>query len=158
MPYVLVPVPEEHVVEVMSYVIRLVNRASIQEWDETAVAEFFRESDEASRSLLSIVARGVLAGKELTDQQAADFIQLSARETLGVARELNDKAKEEHRPQPILVVPVTEELPNGRTREKRALAMPGYLAPMVRDAERELELAQPSPLEVEPGSVSAELR
>jgi hypothetical protein len=151
MPYVLVPVPEEHVVEIMSYVIRLVNRASIKEWDEAAAATFFRDTDEAGRSLLSIVARGVLAGKELTDQQAADFIQLSGRETLGVVREVNDRAKEASHPQPILVIPVTEELPNGRTREKRALTMMPPLAHMVRDAERELEQAEPSPLNLETG-------
>jgi len=147
MPYVNVPVPEEHVVQVMSLVIRLINRASIEEWNEAAMAEFFRDADEPSRSLLSIVARGVLTGKELTDQQAADFIQLSGRETLGILRELNDAAKDANRPTPLIVVPVTEELPNGRVREKRAITMSPPIAQMVRAAEREELGAEPSPLE-----------
>jgi hypothetical protein len=149
--YVMVPVPEEHVQEIMAHVVRLLQRASIEEWDEASVSEFFGKADEASRSLLSVVARAVLSAKELTDVQASDFVQLSQRETLGIMRELNDAARELNRPNLMFVVPVVEELPNGRTREKRCLTMGAPVAQMFRDAERELHLSEPSPLETGAG-------
>jgi hypothetical protein len=147
MPFVNVPVPEENVLEVMQYVIRLINRANIEDWDDESITEFFRGSDEPSRSLMSVVARAVMAGKELTEQQAADFIQLSGRETLGILREVNDNAKDANRPGPIVTLTVTEELPNGKTREKRCLTMSPVHARMVRAAERELHMDESSPLE-----------
>ena len=63
MPYVMVPVPEEHVKEVMEFVIRTMARASIEEWDEESIESLFATVDEASRSLLSVVARAATTGQ-----------------------------------------------------------------------------------------------
>ena len=121
MPYVMVPVPEEHVQEVMEFVIRTVARASIDAWTTESMEQAFLEVDEASRSLLSVVARArdVRQGDHRPD--AADFLQLSQRETSGILREVNDVARERKRPAFISCrVRSTEELPNGRTREEDA--------------------------------------
>jgi hypothetical protein len=53
MPYVMVPVPEEHVQDVMQFVLREVAKASLEPWDEKSVSELFHDGDEGSRSLLA---------------------------------------------------------------------------------------------------------
>ena len=147
MPYVMVPVPEEHVIETMQHVMRLVARASMEEWTEEGVAEFFRDADEATRSLLSVVARAALAGKDVSDQQAADFMQLTAREAVSIAREINEAATSAARPPIITFNQVTEELPSGRVREKRVMTMRTQLARLVKDVEAVVDALEPHPLE-----------
>ena len=140
MPWVMVPVPEEHAQEVMQYVVNLATKGAtkqtLEEWDDEAVEKFFFEADEAARSLLSVVARGVLAGKDVTDQMAADFVQLNGRETGAILREINEAAKSAGRRGLIKFDTVSEATPNGRLREKRTLTMSEDLASMVRMAER----------------------
>jgi hypothetical protein len=136
MPYVMVPVPEEHVEEVMQFVLRAIARASIEEWDAESVAEMFASIDEPSRSLLSFAARAVAAGKDITEADAAAMMQLSSREVAGIMRELNELAREGNRPTLVGNRVVMETLPNGRTREKRVLVMADELAALVREAER----------------------
>ena len=134
--WVMVPVPDEHVQEVMEFVIRTITRANVEDWDAPAVEEYFREADEATRGLLSMVSRATVSGKDLTDQKAADFLQLNLRETLGIMREINDNVRAAGRPFLIASGTLEEELPNGRVREVRILTMPPTLAKWVRDAER----------------------
>jgi hypothetical protein len=134
--WVMVPVPDEHVQEVMEFVIRAIARASVQPWDDDAVEEYFQKADEPTRGLMSVVARAAISGKDLTDQMAADFLQVSLRETVGILREANDLARAADRPILISTNTVEEELPSGRTRERRLYTMPTTLAKMVRNAER----------------------
>jgi hypothetical protein len=151
MPYVMVPVPEEHVEDVMQFVLREVAKASLEPWDEESVSALFHEIDEASRSLLAYAARAVMTGKELKESEAADLVQLRQREVVGIMRELNERASKANRPALVTTRIVTETLPNGRTTEKRVLWMSDEVAPLVRNAERD-ELAEvPSPLSEQPG-------
>lgn len=146
MPYVMVPVPEEHVADVMQFILREVAKASLVPWDEASVSAMFHEVDEASRSLLAYAARAVTSGNELSETQAADLMQLRQRELVGIMRELNERASKDDRPVLVTTRTVNETLPNGRTVEKRVLWMSDEVAPLVRDAER-AELADvPSPL------------
>jgi len=146
MPYVMVPVPEEHVQDVMQFILREVARASVEPWDQDSISDLFHQVDEASRSLLAYTARAVMGGTDLTESKAADVMQLRAREVAGIVRELNERAATANRPVLIVTRTVTQALPNGRTSEKRVLAMSDEVAPFVRDAEQ-AELAEtPSPL------------
>ena len=43
MPYVMVPVPEEHVQDVMQFILREVARASLEAWDEESVEDMVLE-------------------------------------------------------------------------------------------------------------------
>jgi predicted ATP-dependent protease len=135
-PYVMVPVPEEHVQDVMQFILREVAKASQEPWDEESVGTLFREADEASRSLLAYTARASMSGTDLTEGQAADMMQLRPREVAGIVRELNERAAKANRPSLLVARTVTETLPNGRTTEKRILWMSDDIAPFVRDAER----------------------
>jgi hypothetical protein len=136
MPYVMVPVPEEHVQDVMQFILREVAKASLEPWDEASVSQLFHEVDEASRSLLAYTARASLGGKDITEAQAADRMQLRQREVAGIVRELNERAGKADRPALLVTRTVTETLPNGRTTEKRVLSISDEVAPLVGTAER----------------------
>jgi hypothetical protein len=144
MPYVMVPVPEEHVQDVMQFILREMSKASLEPWDGESISQLFHEVDEASRSLLAYTARGSLSGTDITEAQAADMMQLRQREVVGIVRELNERAATASRPGLITTRTVTETLPNGRTKEKRVLSMSDEFAGLVRDAER-AELADVRP-------------
>jgi|SRR5262245_1572349 len=146
MPYVMVPVPEEHVQDVMQFVLREVARAALEPWDEESISTLFHEVEEEGRSLLAYVARAIAGGKEITEAEAANLLQLRPREIAGLVRDVNERAAKASRPNLLLNRVVTETLPNGRTMDKRVLTMSDELAPLVRDAER-AELADlPAPL------------
>lgn len=70
MPYVMVPVPEEHVQEVMRYVIKLLQEADLEDWDEESMRQLFDGSDEITRALLSFVAQPEHAGGVPKDEVA----------------------------------------------------------------------------------------
>lgn len=134
--YVMVPVPEEHVVDVMMHIARLVARASVVPWTDEAVAELFDEVDEASRSVISLVARSMLAGKELSDEDAADKLELNTREVRAISRDINDAAQRSKR-EPMLALRETPVvLRNGRTVQKRLFVMAEPVARAIRAHER----------------------
>ena len=88
MPYVMVPVPEEHVLEVMGFVMRLATRPSHDEppraWDQDAVNEFFAKANEPTRGLLSILAHPKRAGKEFIPPDIARTLELEASGYAGI--------------------------------------------------------------------------
>jgi hypothetical protein len=146
MPYVMVPVPEEHVQDVMQFVLREMAKAALEPWDEDSISVLFHEVDEASRSLLAYVARASLSGTDISEVEAADKMQLRQREVAGILRDLNDRAAKASRPPLMGARTVTETLPNGRIVEKRVLWISDDLAPIVRNAEKAELAAVPSPL------------
>jgi hypothetical protein len=132
----MVPVPEEHVVDVMLYITRLVARAGVEPWTEESVAEFYDEVDEAARSLLSLVARSTAVGKELTEEDAAETLELNVREIRSIRRDIYD-ATQLHKRESILGLRETMEvLRNGRTVEKRILWVSDQISRMIRAHER----------------------
>jgi hypothetical protein len=136
MDYVMVPVPEEHVVDVMQHVARLVARASVVPWDDEAVVALFDEVDEASRSVLSLVARTTVAGKEVSDEDAATTLELSVRELRTIIRDMVEVSQRMKR-EPIVVLRETPVvLRNGRTTQKRLFVMSEAVARMLRAHER----------------------
>jgi hypothetical protein len=147
MPFVMVPVPEEHVVAVMRHVVSLVNRASERPWDDEAVEELFLAADEPSRSLLSVVAQATLAGNELADTEAARALELELRDTLEILRELNEQAEADKRQALLGMRGVDEITPGGRKRTKRTVTMSEEVAHMVRAAERVARDVEPHPID-----------
>jgi hypothetical protein len=129
-------VPEEHVEEVMQFILRARAQASIEPWDRASITTVFEEVDEASRSLLAFVARASVDGGELADGDAARKIQLTVREIVGIRDELNSLAKAANRPNLITTRTIQEQLPNGRVTDKRVLQMAAEVAEFVRDAEQ----------------------
>ena len=108
MPYVMVPVPEEHVEDVMQFILRAIARASIVPWDEASLGETYHEVDETTRSLLAFVARAEAEGKELDSGTAARQIQMTPREVNGILNELQTMTRDANRP-PLVVVRVAPQ-------------------------------------------------
>lgn len=147
MSYVMVPVPEEHVEAVMQFVLRAIARANIEAWTEESVTEVYGEIDEASRSLLAVVARLAASGDAVDVTEAARQIQLNPREAVGIVNELSSLTRDRNRPSLMVLRSVTERLPNGRTKARRLIDIDPELADLVRAAEK-AELADvTSPLE-----------
>jgi predicted ATP-dependent protease len=141
MTYVMVPVPEDQVQEVMQYVLRLINQASIEPWDEASVTDFFDSVDEPTRALLSAVAAATLRDEPIREADAVSAIQMNRREMVGIMREVNDLARDAGRQALIQPRTVEEAFANGRTREVRVLAMVDDVARYVVEADRRHLLA-----------------
>jgi len=147
MPYVMVPVPEEHVVDVMQYVAKLAARASREPWDQDAVETYFLDADEGVRSLLSLAARTSLAGKEISVREAMRALELKMRDLGQIIGPIGEAAKEENR-LPLIELQSGEQVaPGGRTRSVRNVVMDREVAEMVRSAERKARELEPHPLE-----------
>ncbi len=149
MPYVMVPVPEEHVQDVMQFVVRMASQATLEPWTQDEVAQLFDEIDEPARALLSAVAKGVIGGNPLNEADAAAIIGMTWREVTGMVRELNEAAASRSHPALVGRRSVTTTLPNGRTRDVRALIIDDEVAPLVHDADRAQLLADGHPLGAE---------
>jgi hypothetical protein len=149
MPYVMVPVPEEHVQDVMQFVVRMANQATLEPWTQEALSQLFEEIDEPARALLSAVAKGVIGGQPLNEADAAAVVGMTWREVSGMVRELNDVAASQSHPALVGRRSVSTKLPNGRTREVRALLIDEEVAPLVHEADRAQLLAEGHPLGAE---------
>lgn len=136
MDYVMVPVPEEHVVDVMLHVARLVARASVVPWTDDAVTELFDEVDEVSRSLLALVARATTAGKDLSDEDAAESLELNQREVRAIVRDINEIGQRGKREPLLALREASVVLRNGRTVQRRLFTMTDAVARTIRGHER----------------------
>ena len=141
MTFVMVPVPEDNVADVMQYVLRLINQASIEPWDEASVTDFFESVDEPTRALLSAVAAATLRDQPILESEAVSAIQMDRREMIGIIREVNDLARDAGRQTLIQARTIDEELANGRSRQVRVLAMADDVARYVVEADRRHLLA-----------------
>jgi hypothetical protein len=150
MPYVMVPVPEEHVLEVMAMVLRLAARQSHDEpprgWDQQAVTEFFGKSNEPTRGLLSFLAHPKRAGTEFIPPDIAAALELDTSEVSGLLGPLNREFRRANRV-PLFESRVHPETSrSGRTLKRRRLMMREENARLVRAAEQALREAEPDPL------------
>ena len=146
MPYVMIPVPEEHVEDVMQFTLRAIAQAAIEPWDAESITQTYGEVDEATRSLLAFVARASFDGEELAAADAARQIQLTVREAVGIVTELSTLTREAKRPSLIIARNVSERLPNGRVTDKRVFQMDPEVAELVQAAEQAELRGEPDPL------------
>jgi hypothetical protein len=151
MPYVMVPVPEEHVVDVMQYVTRLIVEASREEWDPDAVEELFLEADEGARSLLSVVASAALSGKELAAGDAVKKLELRMRDLAELLAPLEAAARQANRRPLFEMQPGERQGPGGRKVKVHNIVMKRDVAEMVRTAELKAREVEPHPLDRDVG-------
>ncbi|NLD75445.1 MAG: hypothetical protein GX643_02140 [Acidimicrobiales bacterium] len=137
MPYVMVPVPEEHVEEALEAVLRITRDARLTKWDQEAMNGFFADLDESAKALLSLVSRATVANKQISQAGAADRMEVTQREVLGIVRDVNHQAKEINRPPLLISQEATETLPNGRTRNVAIISTNKEAALFVQSAEKD---------------------
>jgi hypothetical protein len=151
MPYVMVPVPEEHVVDVMQYVTRLVARGSRAPWDQESIEELFSAADEPVRSLLSVVASAALADRTITGADAIQSIELKQRDLIELIASVEEMAKERSRRPLFIMEKAEQEAPGGRVRPVRHLVMERDVAEMIRSVELKMRELEPHPLDRDVG-------
>jgi len=145
----MVPVPEEHVVDVMQHVARLVARASVIPWDDDALVELFEEVDEISRSVLSIVARSATAGKDISEEEVAQAIELNVRELRTIVRDINEVATRDKREPVLALRDASVVLRNGRTVQRRMVSMNEGVARAIKAYERSSLGGPPGPADAQ---------
>jgi hypothetical protein len=145
-PYVMVPVPAEHLAEVGQFIIRTVARAAVADWDGPSLQQFCQEADEASRALLRFAAEATVAGEQVRVEAAAGALHVSARETLGILDDINEAAIAAKRAPLFVIQTISEELPDGRVLEPRIYAMAPSVARMLHDGALAAPTSSPEPL------------
>jgi len=140
----MVPVPEEHVSQVMRMVVRLTDNApeSLQPWDEDAVAQLFAEVGEPARALLSYLAHQSRAGKELRPKDVADGLHREQSDVPGIIGPLNRHCHRAKRPPPVESRSVTVTSRLGKPVRRRTLVMHEDIATMIRAAEEKLRVTE----------------
>lgn len=136
MPYVMVPVPEEHIEVVLQFVLGAMKRAAIEHWDESSIADLFAQLDEPSQVVLSAAARGVLGPGPISAQDAAEAAGISKREAAAIVFELNVRARDLERPMVILFYETEREGADGEVQAVLHMNMAPPVASMVCDADR----------------------
>jgi hypothetical protein len=86
----MVPVPEELSQQVQQFMMFLGMRAGDTSWNADLIDTHLRGLDHDAQALACVVARGVAAGTPPSDSELADRLQLSKREVLALAQELNE--------------------------------------------------------------------
>ena len=136
-PYVMVPVPEEHVTEVLRYVVRLTVDAPaepLEPWDEDAVVQLFNEASPPTQALLSYLAHPGRAGVELRPKDVADGLGLQQSDVPGIIGPLNRQCRRARRPPLVESRAVTVTSRTGKHVKRRTLVMHDDIAGMVRRA------------------------
>ena len=88
--WVMVPVPEELEQQVAHWLMLLQFTTDGPTWDAERVDAHLRALERDPRALACAVARGVAAGRPRLDTDLALEFELSERELLGLAQEVND--------------------------------------------------------------------
>jgi hypothetical protein len=132
MEFVMVPVPDEFVVDVMQYVSRLIARSSLVPWTKEGIEEFFDSVEETSKSLLSLVARYTVADKEVGYDEATDALELSQREIREIVREINADAQAKRFEPLVATQEASVLLRSGRMAQRLLFIMTEPVARMIR--------------------------
>jgi hypothetical protein len=133
--YVMVPVPEQLVPDVMRNILVLMAKESMQPWDQASLDEYYGELDEMSKTILSLAARGTAAGKTTTADDMATSCGLPLGEMMNRLRTLNVESDTRKRPAIVPVRVDNEVLDNGREVRRRFVEMNDAVAQMVITAE-----------------------
>lgn len=136
MPYVMVPVPEEHIEAALKFVMNAIKRDSIEDWDESSIADLLASLDEASQVVLTAAAGGVVGSGAITTQDAAEAAGISTREAAAIVRELNVRALDLNRPLVILLDETEREGDDGARQVVATMTMAPQIAKLVHDADR----------------------
>ena len=87
----MVPVPEELVADVESFLDRKIQRPDPPSFEQRSVAEVVAMLDRSGRALLQIVAETALANEEVTITELAVSLGIHERAVVGLMVEVNHK-------------------------------------------------------------------
>ncbi len=145
--YVMVPVPEHLVPEVMRQVLVLLSKEVMQAWDQESLDEVYGEMDETSKTIVSIAARAKTRGEPTTADEIASSAGLAVGQVMNLIRAVNAAADEGNRPVIVQINVTDEELANGRTVRRRYVEVNDKVAEMILVAESAERAALPHHLQ-----------
>ena len=105
MPYVMVPVPEEHEKEFQSELLQLTLRASLNSFDPDQLRTLLTELDPMALALVVRLVEASAANKRLTRAQVADDTGLDVAGVVALADRINHRSAGRSQPYLILVAP-----------------------------------------------------
>lgn len=105
MPYVMVPVPEEHEQAFTQELVQLSLRESLNAWDRSVLGPFLGGLGNSDRSLVSTLALASVEGRRLTRSQVAGAIGVEIDVLSSMVDDLNARSKELSQPFLVLVAP-----------------------------------------------------
>ena len=105
MPYVMVPVPEEHEKEFQSELLQLTLRASLNSFDPGELRSLMAELDPIAVSLVARLVAATGASQRLTRAQVADGLGLDVAGLVALADRINHRSAGRSQPYLILVAP-----------------------------------------------------
>jgi hypothetical protein len=132
MPYVMVPVPEEHVLDVMRLVLRR-SRAQepLMEWDSESVSEFLVDSDDDTRAIVLFVARATLVEEAIRIPGLSEALGLPVSTVLPAMGAANKRSLAAGRERILLMRSEAAVADDGTVTRVEEFAMPGRLAAMI---------------------------
>lgn len=105
MPYVMVPVPEEHEQELMAEVLRMSLRKSLGEWEVEPLRAVFEESEPTARALITVLARASNDKRTLSRKQIAEATGAASADLVGLSDQVNARCITRKMPYLILTAP-----------------------------------------------------
>ena len=134
MAFVLVPVPEEHVLDVMRYVLRRSPAPDLgdrEPWDEDSIRRLMNAAAPASRELLRYVARSARRGFQVTFQEALDALETDPVGLFQSAQQLMEQCKTAGRQDLLGLHEVQEPADGGGTVVRRFYVIDKAVAELV---------------------------
>jgi hypothetical protein len=133
--YVLVPVPTEHVLDVMRWVVfrEPGDGDDARKQDEERLAELLADADDGTRAMLGIVATATVKGEPLRLRDLADELGRPSDDVRANLRKLNEETLEGGRPLFQLRDEASVNI-HGRTGTLSYVAMRPDLARIARSA------------------------
>ena len=148
--YVMVPVPEKLVGEVMEFILRrsvktrkAAEPKDLGAWSPESMQQLFLEANEPTRALLSYMALPSNAGKQIAVSDVARALELSVPDLSGIVGPLNKRSKRTFQLVPPVESTRKDRGEHGR-RPVRTLLMTEEVAVMVRAAEQHALAVEPN--------------
>lgn len=104
MPYVMMPVPEEHEQELMNEILKISLRKSLSDWSEPSVRSVLDSSAPRSRELIALLTQAAAHNRKLSRTEVAASLGADSIELRGLVDEINERCTDRSAPYLVLTV------------------------------------------------------
>lgn len=105
MPYVMVPVPEEHEQEFMQQILQISLRESLNAWDPAVLVPFLDSLEPEARALVTTLAQASARGQRLTRSQVGVVLELPLVRLSALVDDINLRSNDLSQPYLVLTAP-----------------------------------------------------
>lgn len=105
MPYVLVPVPEEHEDELMEEVLKMSLRERLSAWDAEPLRALVGELEPSSRRLVTMLVEVSVDNRRLSETEVATSLGIDVVELKEMVEAINSRCRAQSLPYLVLTAP-----------------------------------------------------